>query len=714
MVLELLASRLVARALGSSLHIWTAVAAVVLAGLAIGGVAGGRMADRFHAKRALSVLFALSSAACVAVVIANNAVSDWTWLWRLSWPAHVFFHVCLVFLAPSLLLGAIGPVVAKTALDQGLTPGRTLGAVFAWAAAGSITGILLASFFLVPTFGSTAIVWGIGAAFLAMAVWDWVSCWALYLWAMIFAALAAMGMAPADWARDAGLAAGLREPNDPGVVYEDETAYRYVAVRRVSERPDRRTLWQDQRVRGQAVMGDVTNLQSFQSEVCAGLTQALGRRDAEISVMVIEGGDYTFARYLATVRPDSHVEVVELDPGVTQAATEAFGLPRDTTIRTVNMDARCYLNRLVRDRDDGSPGKSYDLIYMNVVDDYAVPFQWMTTEFNEKVAALLADGGVYLVSLSDTYEGGRFLGAVVHTLKRTFPHVWVIGRRLGPPALPETFVVVATRRDFDPIRVLTEYNEHLVFSVLGDLEMASVKDRCGNVILTDDHAPVENMLAAARRGGACRQLAQRHFLEAAQLQSQGLYDRSIARYRQAAALDPFTVTSAYNAIGAMRSEQGDLKGAADAFEKAIDGYIETGLEPAVLASVHANMGILLQKMGKLTEARSHWAEAAQRFRIELRRNPAAVHVWESLGDVLVLAGELSQAAEAFEKAVALDPENLDDYHKLVNVLEIQKRYDEAIAVARRHLALLKKQGRRDAALEMSQYIDFLEYQKLKR
>ena len=68
MILELVAGRLIARHLGSSLYTWTSIIGVVLAGIAIGNYLGGRIADRFQAKKALAVLFTLSSVACVTVV----------------------------------------------------------------------------------------------------------------------------------------------------------------------------------------------------------------------------------------------------------------------------------------------------------------------------------------------------------------------------------------------------------------------------------------------------------------------------------------------------------------------------------------------------------------------------------------------------------------------------------------------------------------------
>ncbi|MHC4418946.1 MAG: fused MFS/spermidine synthase [Planctomycetota bacterium] len=159
MVLELVASRLIARHLGSSLYTWTSVIGIVLAGITLGNYLGGRIADRFPARKALAVLLGIASVTCVATVILNNLIGQWMFLWHFSWPLRVFTHVFLVFIVPSTLLGTISPVVAKMALDQGLPTGRTVGDIYAWGAAGSIAGTFLAGYYLIATMGTVAIIW---------------------------------------------------------------------------------------------------------------------------------------------------------------------------------------------------------------------------------------------------------------------------------------------------------------------------------------------------------------------------------------------------------------------------------------------------------------------------------------------------------------------------------------------------------------------------
>jgi Tfp pilus assembly protein PilF/MFS family permease len=762
-VLMLTAFRLVARHLGSSLYTWTAILAVVLAGVAVGSYLGGRIADRYHPRRALSVLFGLSSAACVAVLIVNNIVGEWMGLWHLSWPTHVFVHASLVFLVPAGLLGAITPVVAKTALEKAMVAGprtnqagpsadspaapsvatdgagRTIGSIYAWSAAGGIVAVFFGGFF--PATSNAMVLWLTGAAMLMMAVLYWISCWALYLWAMIFAALATMGMTPAKWAQEAGTAALLRQQQDPNLLYIDQTPYGYVAVRQTSKRPDKREFVQDRLQRSEAILGDQTDLQYSYMKVFAGITQGLIANKSKPAMMVIGGGGYAFPRYLTALWPSSVVEVVEPDPGVTGAA-EACGLAHNNAIKTLRRDARDYVDRLLRQERTGGGARRYDFIYEDTFIDYAVPFPLVTKEFNDKITRLLADDGVYMMNLIDTCESGRFLGAVVNTLEQTFPSVYVVVGRKGLPLLRNSLVVVAAKRRLDIGAVLHKYDEHLTFQVLDASAMEHLRDTCGRIILTDDCAPVEYMLAMAMRQNAKAVAAQKYLDKARTLQNEGHSDlrhawelprggpqnpsavlrdrgiqkceRSVEQYVKAIEFDPSLSIDAYNRIGAMWMEQNKLEEAAHAFRSAIDYHHAAGEQDPAIAPVYRNLGLLLRRMGNTAEADAQLAEAAKWLQVEVEQNPRSVVAWEQLGGVLAMREDMKGASEAFEKALALEPGNLAHYEKLAKTLERQKRYGEAIEVVRRQMKLLEDRRERDLAAQARQHLELLEYQRAKQ
>ena len=132
-----------------------------------------------------------------------------------------------------------------------------------------------------------------------------------------------------------------------------------------------------------------------------------------------------------------------------------------------------------------------------------MPAQLLTKEFNDEVAGVLADGGVYLMHLSDSYHTGRLLGTVVNTLRETFPHVYVIASRAGLSSPRGTFVRSGDDTACStPQAILAEHVKHLDFSLLDDTQINDLKERCGSVILTDDYAPVESLLAPVVRHAA--------------------------------------------------------------------------------------------------------------------------------------------------------------------------------------------------------------------
>jgi tetratricopeptide (TPR) repeat protein len=649
----------------------------------------------------------------VVVVVLNNLIGDWIWLWRLSWPMRVFTHVSLVFLFPSALLGTISPVVAKMALDQGRAAGRTVGSIYAWGAVGSIAGTFLAGFLLIAAFGTIAIIWTIGGAMLLMAILYWARFWVLYVWAAVFIALATMGMAPVDWAKRAGASTALRGKSDPSVIYEAETQYCYVAVKRISDKPDKRMFMQDKLIHSEIMIDDVTNLQYFYTKIYAGLTRGLSKNKEDLSIMVIGGGGYAFPQYIEKFWPKSSVEVVEIDQGVTEAAMQAFGLPRNTTIKTIWMDARNYVDQLIEQKRTGGPVKHYDFIYEDAINDYSVPYQLVTKEFNDKIAQILADDGAYMVNLIDIYGSAQFLGAVVNTLKETFPCVHVITGAADLPMLRNTFVVVASKLQFDPKGIFLQYNKNMKLWYLNESEIEYLRQKSGGVVITDDYSPVENMLAPVVRQSARDILAEKYLQEAVEYQKQGKWDRSIEKYQAAVHLNPSMSIKAYNEMGMIYASRGNLEKAADAFRSAIAYHEKAGTGESAIASIYLNLGTLLRNMKKAEESKKNFAEAAKWFRVEAEENPTSVVVWDRLGDALASMGDFKNASEAFGKAVALEPTESAYYQKFMKTLEYQS-LDEAIAVVREEIRLLQDRGHKETAGQLAKYLEFLEFQKSKQ
>jgi tetratricopeptide (TPR) repeat protein len=712
MVLELVASRLIARYLGSSLYTWTAVIGVILAGITIGNYAGGRIADKFPPRKSLSVLFAVCSAACVVTIILNNLAGKWIWLWHLSWPMHVFMHVSLVFLLPSTLLGTISPVVAKMALERGLPTGRTVGDIYAFSAAGSIAGTFVAGYWLIAAMGTTTIIWVIGAFLLLLSILYWLRFWPLYIWAVIFAALMTMAMIPAEWAQKDGSAIALRASPDPRILYEDESRYYHITVKQGTDNPNRRLFLQDKLRHSEILMDDVYNLQYSYTKIYAAITEGLAKNEEKLSVMAIGGGGYVFPRYIEKFWPGSRIDVAEIDPDVTKAAMAAFGLEKNTTINTINMDARNYVDSLLEQKQVGEETPRYDFVYGDAFNDYSVPFQLVTRQFDEKISAIMSDDGVYMMNLIDSLASGLFLGSIINTLEEIFPYVYVTADD-EPRSFRNTFVIVASKHEIDLKSVISQYNGgELKLWYLDDSDKKTLAEKTRHLVLTDNYCPAENLLAPVVRNSAKEISAEKYFELAEELKEKGQFEESIKNYLLSIKAYPAARLQSYNEIGIIYGTKGELEKAADAFNKALESN-EKAEQKINAASIHLNLGTVLKGQGKQKEAMEQFHQAVEGFRREVAESPDNYKSWKRLGDALGSKEDWAAAGEALKKALALNPDDPECYDNLIKVLEYQGRYDEAIEVLKKFIQLMKNHNEDQAVSELQKYLESLEYKRFK-
>jgi spermidine synthase/Tfp pilus assembly protein PilF len=708
MIIELVASRLIARHLGSSLYTWTAVIGVVLAGITIGNYIGGRLADSFRPQKTIATLFIISSASCVITVILNNIVGEWTFLWNLNWPVRVFVHVGLVFLLPSIILGTISPLVAKMALEKELPQGRTVGDIYAFGAAGSIAGTFIAGYYLIAVMGTINIIWSVAIILATMAIFYWAKSWIPYIYAAALVIILLIVFLPSGLAKNVGTSVGLRTITDPAVIYEDETPYCYVAVRQISRNPDVREFIQDKLTHSQIVMNNIDSLEYFYTKIFAGLTHELSKNKETINSLVIGGGGYAFPRYLKKHWPESRVDVVEIDPGVTKAAIEAFGLAPDSSINTINMDARNYIDDLIEQKYKKIKTPSYDFIYEDAINDYSVPFQLVTKEFNDKIYPILSDDGIYMINLIDTYNNAQFLGAIVNTIEKTFPNVYVLTNLVSLPSLRETYVVVAAKQPIDIKKMFGQYDKSLKVRYFGPSDYDYLKKKADGIVLTDDYAPVENLLSPVVRQSGKEILARKFLQRAEQLKVAREYDKSIEKYEQAAELNPSMTVMAYNEIGMIYNEKGEFQKAAEALKKAIDCHYNVDAAQNIIGSVHLNFGILLGRMQQNAESRVQLNKAAEQFKIETQENPNSVATWSRYGNTLAMLGEFEPAAKAFKKCIDLERGNPEHYDNLAKTLEYQGKYEEAIQVTQQQIQVLKSYNSLKEINLCEQYVHYLE------
>ncbi len=544
MAVEMAAGRIMAQYVGSGLYTWTSVIGVVLSGITIGNLAGGRLADRFEPRRTLSILFCLACLSCVAIPLINHWVGRWS-SWELatftSFQLRVLTHVTLVFLLSSTILGLIGPVVARLALSLGRETGRTIGNIYAWGALGSILGTFLTGFFLIASWGTCGAILGaaglLGATGLALgpriALRFLVITWPLLtlcLTGSLMTARRNIGV----WAWSEGRLV-VEERGDFEWKCVDESQYSFL---RVIEQKDTRIrhLCLDNLVHAIFATDDPNQLIYDYEKIYASITERYGRRRENLRALFIGGGGYIYTRYLQVRWPQSDLQVAEIDPGVTKINFEAFGLkpemveivnpgPRPQSFyaerkapavglvtpgaagsapilpfKIYHLDGRNHVEDLLSLKRSGHGFEPLDFVYGDAFSDYCVPFHLVTREFFEKIKDLLQPGtGIYLMNIIDIYQSGRFLGAIYNTMRQVFPRIYIYSNTPeGPNMSPfgrDTFIVVGAQMDLDLTDLGLRPGE-LSFngSLLEPQHLQHIQESSRGIVMTDDYSPVENLL----------------------------------------------------------------------------------------------------------------------------------------------------------------------------------------------------------------------------
>jgi len=390
-------------------------------------------------------------------------------------------------------------------------------------------------------------------------------------------------------------------------------------------------------------------------------------------------GGYALPRYLERFWPNGTVDVAEIDPGVTKAAFAAFELDPQTRVNTISLDARNYVDGLIEKQHRGLATGRYDFIYEDALNDYCVPFQLTTKEFNDTLYELLTEDGIYMVELIDTYDSALFLGSFVSTLEQTFPFVTVISEKNVINYDRNTYVVVAAKHPLDLTDVCSGFEVGRDVWYLNDSEMEQLREKSKGVILTDNYAPVENMLAPVflrNVEARARKIAER----AEKYAAEGNLKRAMQKLELLAKTDPAVSVRAYRVIALIFADTGRTGHAFSVYRAAIERFAGPQHRVDTL-SLRYNYAMLLAKAGNDSEAAQQLQSTIDVCRQVLEENPDSVEPHIVLGNYAAEKGDFAGAVEHFQRAVDLRPDNPENYENLVQAFEAWGKRDSAVQAA---------------------------------
>ncbi len=473
MVLEICGSRLLAPFLGASIFVWTSLIGVILASLSIGYWLGGRQADAdpSYAKYSFLFLHAGISVAFVAplhylvLLPVSRLITDI----RLS---TLVGALCL-FTVPGILLGMISPYAVRLRLTENARAGRTVGTLYAVSTVGSIAGTFLAGFFLIAYLGSSTMVLLLGLLLILTSLIVslekfWPKIFSLFICCALWIFF--------SYTKKNLLESGLRDL---------DTLYQRVMIVDAKSPGNVRMLVTDP-LGTQSSMSIEKPFELIAAYLryydlawhfTPGITHAL----------MLGGGAYSYPRYFTQHYPDVNLDVVELDPGITELARTYFFLTHSPRLRIFHEDARTFLKK------NKTP---YQAIFFDVFSSSpTIPFHLSTVETVSSLYNALSSHGVVMMNMITGIDGptGRFLRAEITTFKQIFPRVLLFTAERPNDAIgPQNLVLAAFKSPDQPQLKSTDQGMQVLLDNLWTPPIEADQQ-----VLTDEFAPVEHLMLPA-------------------------------------------------------------------------------------------------------------------------------------------------------------------------------------------------------------------------
>jgi spermidine synthase len=486
LVIEMVAGRILAPFVGVSIYTWTSIIGVILAGISIGAYIGGKLVDRFPFRKTLGWLLLLSGIAALTIIPLTNLVASYRF--NLPLMVRIFIVTMVIFFLPGCILGTISPVVVRLTLKNLDSAGNVIGKIYAVSTLGAIIGTFATGFLLISWMGTRSIILTMGIILIMAALFSG----ALFKTRKAIAVFVIIA-APCIWGV---YAFAFKIPLRENTYFYKESDYYTIKLMTTTSSDQKTSLKAmvlDNLIHSYVCLEDPLHIEYEYERIYSDVLKWKFKKDENFKSLTIGGGGYTFPRYMEVVYPKAQIDVVEIDPEVTNIVYKHLGLSVDTRIKSYNTDGRWFVMNCK---------EKYDLIFTDAYNDLSIPYHLTTKEFVAQLKSILNPDGLIMSNIIDNFQVGAFLPSYIRTLREVFGPKNVYLLSVSPNfenTRISTFIVIAGNGNLD----IKDFDAHVKSNLRGNSTSVVVPDHLMDEFMTkrsaitilDDYAPVDNLIA---------------------------------------------------------------------------------------------------------------------------------------------------------------------------------------------------------------------------
>lgn len=346
MVLELVGTKILAPYFGTTIDILTGIISIILAALSVGYWLGGKIAYKKSNYNVLASIFLAVSIIIILTFSLTNKFLDFLTKLPGDYRIELLLASLVIFAPINILLGMVSPYVIRLKVHKVNQSGSISGTYYAVGTLGSIFGTIITGFLLIPIINLDNIIYLTGLVLFVISLL--ISNWKITIKIVLILLIMALSIL-------------FFHPTKNNFLINIDSQYQHISVfdKKIIEggkRFDARYLLVNDRCCEFGMLLKSPNNLLLTYTKYFNLGQYFLTSPKKF--LILGGGGYSFPKFLLANYPNALIDVVEIDPKMTEIAKKYFYLKNSPRLNIISEDARVFLNRNT---------KKYDVI---IVDAY--------------------------------------------------------------------------------------------------------------------------------------------------------------------------------------------------------------------------------------------------------------------------------------------------------------------------------------------------------